>query len=561
MLKMNLLIVDDMPIIADGLYELFREEQRIPMEVHKAYSAPAALQILREKPIDIVVTDIKMPEITGLELLKEINRLWPHCKVIFLTSYHDFDFAREAIILGGFDFILKTEGDARILEAVHKAAQALSEERDIRQLILKAQEQYRLALPSLQKDYLVELLQGKHRHAEARSEQFRKLEIALRPELPVYLVVARIDRWKQSMTWSDQALLLYSAGNIMDEYLGSRVRMTTVNMSPMHIVGIWQPITAQTEPKEAGKVFRFFYGTLETIQNTCRDLLKLHISFVLSASPVSWEAAGEKLQELELLTQSGIGLNEELLTTDEELQGSNQPAQPALQSAPLEPGLMLRFVQYSSMPALLAAGRKDDFLELFDDLVDTVNGSADHLGLKLETLHYLAYLFLGYMNRRQLLAPIAEKLDIGPLMSIERNPDWARYARFYRELTLLLFDYTSEEQESRSNRLVQEIEQFVQGHLDQDLSLTRLGDHVHLNPTYLSRLYKQITGNGISDYIMEARIEKAKHLLAHSDRKIHEIAEDTGYQSGIAFTRFFKKMMNVTPQEYREAQEKLRGRS
>ncbi len=548
---LKLLIVDDMPIIADGLYELFREEQRIPTDVYKAYSAPAAIDIVNTVPIDVIVTDIKMPEVTGLELLKAVNDIRPSCKVIFLTSYHDFEFAKEAVNLGGFDFILKTEGDARIQDAVYKAAEEVLKGKQRQELVMKAQAQYQQALPMLQKQFLQEMLQGKPKDEADRNEQFRTLEIDLHPSEPVQLVMLRIDRWKQSMTWSDRALLLYAVQNIMYEYLTPRVRLISLTLDSSHIIGLWQPNEAPPSAKEASKAFRFFYGTLETIQNTCRDLLKLHISVILSQESIDWLRIGDKLQQLELLLQSGIGLNHELLTTDEELL-QNKSDQASHSEELTDSGLYLQTVHYASLPVLLAAGKKEEFLELFEDLVATVRDAGDNAGYKLEALHYLGSMFMGYMNRRRLLSEVVNTYGIDKLIHIDPEQEWESFAHYYRNLALYFFEHSTFEQEDRSNRLVQDIQGYIVNNLNQDLSLTRLGMHVHLNPTYLSRLYKQITGDGISDYIMESRIEKSKTLLEHSDMKIHEIAEAVGYQSGIAFSRFFKKMINLTPQEYRD---------
>ncbi|QHT63047.1 helix-turn-helix transcriptional regulator [Paenibacillus lycopersici] len=89
--------------------------------------------------------------------------------------------------------------------------------------------------------------------------------------------------------------------------------------------------------------------------------------------------------------------------------------------------------------------------------------------------------------------------------------------------------------------------------LDGDLSLPRLADVVYLNPVYLSRLYKQKTGIGLSDYIVNAKIAKAKELLAEAKWKVHEIAAKVGYDSTPSFTRFFKRQTNLSPQEYRDS--------
>ncbi|WP_259391804.1 AraC family transcriptional regulator [Paenibacillus thiaminolyticus] len=99
--------------------------------------------------------------------------------------------------------------------------------------------------------------------------------------------------------------------------------------------------------------------------------------------------------------------------------------------------------------------------------------------------------------------------------------------------------------------LVKKVHHFIEEHLSHDISLIAIADHVGLNSSYFSRLYKQMTGIGLSDYINEYRNLKAKEWRLNSPMKINEIAAGLGYNSALAFIRFFKKQNQVTPQEYR----------
>lgn len=117
----RLLIVDDLPIIVDGLLELFEQTAHLELDVMKAYSGEEALEVLQNHRIDIVISDIKMPGLEGIELLREIKSQWPSCKVIFLTGYNEFHYARSAITYGGFEYILKVESDEKIIESVERA--------------------------------------------------------------------------------------------------------------------------------------------------------------------------------------------------------------------------------------------------------------------------------------------------------------------------------------------------------------------------------------------------------------------------------------------------------
>lgn len=134
----KLLIVDDMPIVADGLEGLLQEVASLNVKLYKAYSGSQALEVLQNERIDIVLCDIKMPGMEGICLLKEIRLCWPHCKVIFLTAYDDFEYVRSAMSLGGFDYILKVEDDRKIIRTIEKAIAVICEEDAARSLVQQA---------------------------------------------------------------------------------------------------------------------------------------------------------------------------------------------------------------------------------------------------------------------------------------------------------------------------------------------------------------------------------------------------------------------------------------
>ena len=92
----------------------------------------------------------------------------------------------------------------------------------------------------------------------------------------------------------------------------------------------------------------------------------------------------------------------------------------------------------------------------------------------------------------------------------------------------------------------------IAAHLNGDLSLTAMGALVYLNPFYLSRLFKKQLGITLTDYVIHARMEKAKELLLSTHRKINDIALEVGFESASYFTRFFKRTTGMTPLDYRD---------
>ena len=118
----NVLIIDDEPDVADALYNLLYYDETLELDVFRVYTAYDALALLERMRIDIVLSDIKMPGMDGLQLLEAVRARWPHCRVLFITGHPEFDYIYRAMQLDAVSYLLKTESRECILDAVHKAA-------------------------------------------------------------------------------------------------------------------------------------------------------------------------------------------------------------------------------------------------------------------------------------------------------------------------------------------------------------------------------------------------------------------------------------------------------
>ena len=143
-------------------------------------------------------------------------------------------------------------------------------------------------------------------------------------------------------------------------------------------------------------------------------------------------------------------------------------------------------------------------------------------------------------------------MDIYRLMRMDEHESWEDAIEYIYTLSDVIFNIQREEQNKRADNEIYYIQKYVKGHLNEDLSLVKLAEQVYLNPSYLSRLYKEVTGSNLSDFIDDARVKKAKELLEKGNVKIYEVAKAVGYETASSFTRFFRRMTGYSPQEYRE---------
>lgn len=547
----RLLIVDDLPIIVDGLLELFEQTGHLQLEVMSAYSGEEALKILSERRIDIVVSDIKMPGIEGIELLQEIKSQWPACKVIFLTGYNEFHYARNAITYGGFDYILKVESDEKIIGSVERAIAKIEEEQDQMQIVTRAQSRMRLALPSLQKEYMWGLFQGKQVTESELRQAFKEIDIPLDAAQPVYLLLGRVDAWKEMFTMPDKALLTYALQNIGDEYLSAQVRSYSVVFELSKIVWIIQPKASDESSGQTGsldwvRAHRYTSGILESVQATCRKLLRLSVSFLFGSEAIEWSGLSNRFHSLKYGLMQGHGLLHEVIMTDKDIQKADGPDK----AEGYHDGVYHARVQL--LMTCLENNHREQFNKLFVELTSIWNDPDVPHERKTELYHSLSSVFLFYLHKyRDIRDYVNLQVDLDRLFRHDDSASWPGLIEYYWQIADCFFEWNALRGSQLPTEVVDKVHRYIEEHISTDISLTALADYVGLNPSYLSRLYKQMTGIGLSKYVNDYKNVTAKDMLLNTPMKVNEIAAQLGYSSALAFIRFFKKQNEVTPQEFR----------
>jgi len=544
----RLLIVDNERPIVDSLIDLFARAGKPELETHAAYSAAEALEWLGRTKIDIVLSDIRMPGMDGLELQREIVKQWPSCKVVFLTGYDDFEYIQQGMRNGGVDYLLKTEGPDAILRAVEQAAKELYEAIEAERLVLNAENQMRLAMPLLLNEYLLEMIRGDSEAMRRREERFAEWQVPLEADDDVMLVVGRVDDWRDELGASDKPLMLFAIRNIAEEFLAKSARCVSVAWEKNKLLWFVQPLERLSTAESKGRLSRFVHGTIESIQMACKQHLKLGVSFASAGGPSPWARAPETFHDLKRLLGRGLGSGKELILVD----------RPGSEEMQRDTGLQTREIRarlekIGPMAAFLENGQKESFYAEYSLLMGLAAGRMDREDpLKLEIYYSLVALFLSYLNRWGLHGEIGASLDLGKLSRYESHASWEEAEAYFDWLAECLFEQKNVDRHNREDDLVKRIRLYVERNLAGDLSLTRIGEVVGYNPYYLTRLYKQITNEGLTEFIAEARLATAKKLLENHQMIVQDISKAVGFMTEQSFYRFFKKATRLTPQEYRE---------
>jgi len=537
---LRLMIVDNEPNIVRGIQQLLTEEAPFELDVYGVFSAEEALQLLNKIKIDIALLDIRMPGMNGLELQTRIAEQWPHCKTIFLSGYDEFTFIQTALRNGSLDYILKTDGDEVIIQAVQKAINALSQAMEAGEWMDQARQKLQKSLGPLQKEYMDQLIKGL---TPAKQRHLDELQIPLSVAAPPLLLIAKVDRWDPAHSDSDKALLYYAIQNIANEYwIGCR--HFSVMLDSASQITFIQAMPEERWDSIPERWIRYIHGQLESIQAACKMYLRLPVSFIASRQPAEWNDLPVRYNELKQILFFGFGQRTEMLLTDDVR--LNFATGQSRNDAALQAHHKLKQLLSSD---LTMEGR---LWGSFDDLVELSRELTDNKPFLYEIYTGISYLLLSYINQNEMWNEFTSADSFKKLYSLDAHNSWEEAVEYLGSIISLLQEARIQESEAGAHFLVAKLKSHIDHHLDEDLSLVRLAELVYLNPTYLSRLFKQQAGQGVSQYITELRINRARELLKYSQLKIHEIAAKVGFDSASSFGRFFKRETNLTPQDYRE---------
>ncbi|ANY68651.1 DNA-binding response regulator [Paenibacillus sp. BIHB 4019] len=537
---LRLLVVDDEDIITDGLYEVFQQWMPDKLDVCKAYSGKEALNWLKRTRIDIVLTDISMPGMSGLELSDEIQMYWPRCKIIFLTGYSEFQYAYKAIQMSNVRYLLKTEGYAKVTEVVQEVIQEIHQNNQLSALVEQSREQVDALEFMAQGEYIRHLVQKSHllcQDEEVLVKEFGKLNLNLNPLIPVVMVVGHLS-YPDEATYSDRSEIVHSTRMIWHSYLSKQTRHIGIVDKHGDMLWLLQP-SEHVEERLYNHLLRYLEGTLELIQETCLESLGLTIAFTISGASCEWGAVTQQYERLRQLHQMTIadGLSIILMDRMEQPDPSNRK----------EDGMLAQ--KKELMEAYLEAGRKDKFYEVMEDITASMLHPTAHVHRTIECYYSIALVLLSSINRGGLYHQIGE---YGKLMRLDEHSSMKEGIAYLHAIAERLFKAKHNGEFERATSVIDRICRYIEEHLSEDLSLVRLAEINYFNPSYLSRFFKQERGVNLSEYIDNCRLKKARELLRNGELKIREVSSAVGYEAAHSFTRFFKKATGITPQEYRD---------
>lgn len=531
----QLLLVDDEPMILKSLVN--NDWAAIGIgQVHQADSGLAAAELMKGTAVDIVVTDIRMPGMDGLELCRHIRECYPRTRCILLTGYGEFEYAKQAIQYGISSYLLKPVRDEELLAEVGLLADAIRRESEQKGSMEKASRTLYAHLPLLRSSLLQELLAGTEVPAAGLAERMDEYGLPLREEAPCRLLMIRLEgRFRQSVD-RDLPLYEYAVQNIAGELLEEHFAAWFCKDANGYLVFVLQTRVPGLDSGEAELLAE--ESALE-LQEKVAGYLKGQVSVLVSGAfqlpgglADQYRAALNQFRKVPNNGQGSLHRSGEQRSQSRSLQALNSP-----------PGFQ----------QLLEAGRYDDARQkldlVFGEMSDRMLATEEHL---MEIVYTLAnaFLYLAHLQGKTLLELSGWEAGLTADPRMFSQPD--RVRKWALDAIASMEAGSLRDLKDSKGQLIAKIHRFIEAKIADDVSLQTIADHVGLHPVYLSTLYKQEMKENISDFIIRYRMEKAGMLLRTTEIKIYELASRLGFQNPPYFSRLFKQHYGVTPQEYRD---------
>ncbi len=537
----RLLLVDDEPEIRDGLLEIINWEQEGFEVVGVAENGLEALQVAEGASPDLVVTDIRMPFLDGLEMARRMRQTLPAVQFIVLSGYDDFDYARQAIQLQIKDYVLKPISSDEFTAVLRRVKKHMDEDFAQRSNVQTLREHFRASLPILRELLLTSLLSGGVSTREAvHSAQQYGLSLASSRYAVALLEIGNTQGGGEELNENPE-LLRFAVMNIVTEILQAQLHCHVFHYNGQVAILLLLP-TEEEAP------FSRAVDMLDTAHLTVRHYLECATAIGVS-NPC---AQLGQLRQAARQAQSALDQCS--------LLGDNQ----VLTIADVEPGsahqLAVDEMDLRALSNALKLGNTNDAEEQVHKLLGEVRLSkATFQDYQVYLLEVLATIIRTARDLEMELPASPDGMGASMeaiLRSRELEETEALLCALCRALTGRIRDSRQE----TGRRLAQlAVEYGKENFANSDISLEKVCRHLHISAAYFSTLFKRETRKTFHQYLTELRMDKAMTLLAGSDLKTADIALMVGMGEASYFSYSFKKHFGVSPSQARKSAREARA--
>lgn len=528
----KVLIVDDEYYFRQALKVSLPWEELGFRIAGEAKNGEEALVLLSETGPDVVLVDINMPIMDGMEFIRNAKRSGQEAKFIVLTGQSEFAYAKQAVQLGVFNYVLKPVDEDELRSSLHDIKNLIQEERAARLELDDLKKQAEEHMPVLKERWLNEWLLGKIR-MDSPSAAERLHEWGIDLQAPYYrVIVVDIDQAEELIYEEDKQIFKHAVQEIAQDRIQTAYPYAGCHDNNGRFVMI------------VGSPA----GTSDNMQPLCEAIRK---SVQTKTACTVTIGVGSEYPGLE---SASVSYNEALYALKHRfVLGGNRVI---VHSMAAESGAQVSLFSVEKRSSLLMCMRvgniseAEEWLTAFFRDVRAKNASMEVLivaGLEIVStcLEFLTEMSQSFEDVFQEPA----RPDI--IRLTQQMSSLSQLESWIRTLIIKSIAHVNGRKQTRSAKVVEEVKAYIRSHFgNEELRIEDIANSVYMNYTHLCYVFKRETTITINDYLTEFRIAKAKELFDQGEKVVQEVASRVGYADANYFSKCFKKVMGITPSKY-----------
>lgn len=540
-MELRILIIDDEDIIRDGLAKKIQRLFPDAVIAGKASDGYEALKLIGTQRPNIVITDVSMPEMDGLQFISIARNIDKHMKFVIVSGFHDFEYARTAIKLGVEDYLVKPIENAVLADLIRKLGEKLEKEQQDETRLCELKRLAGERTDYYKNKYFTDLVSFCNEIDISDIEKNLDI-IGVQFPFPCFTVVhIAVSSYEGNPMFphrKDIPLLKFAIRNIAEEVLAAcGMAAAFENLrSPGQILAVvnhkGEECSGHIEPLKAlcGKLAEALHQHLSIsamigIGRSCCGIENVSSSYYSAYNVAMYRMAANGNRVICAADLPGSGTVTYFIPDDRKLMLNNAIKNPNRKLA-LE--VLEKVLEPLEKGNFSYANIRTVYIDLAIQLIKSVK-EAGGTWENIFSQDILSEAFLaGYSSLEQLKEWLQSSIDS-------------------------ICSYIGSLRRSEGKRSIEEIQRFIDNYYYTDITLNSLAARYFMNPNYLSQLFKNEAGMNFIDYLTEVRIEKAADLLKHSDIKVFRVSEMVGYTNHRYFSELFQKLHGMTPSEFRRS--------
>ena len=536
--EIKVFLVEDEMVIRRGIKNSIDWEKEGYIFCGEASDGELAYpMIIKEKP-DILITDIRMPFMDGLELCKLVKKELPNIKILILSGYDEFDYAKEAIRLGVTEYLLKPISSGKLLEALNGVSESIRREKEDKDLVRKYMEEMRENTEHEKQKFFEQMIAGNLSMADeletgekyemnlsagmynlllfrfTLGEENRKSgELLGEAEYAIEKLTERLEYVFEFQRGVEGWAFLLMADN--EEQMSERVKELSKDLEEImknystiaYFGGIGQPVARLRELEES---FR-------EAERALAARFTMELNRIISVEDIRMAQNVDTLDDIEITNFGEIEKTRTMLEkflnngAEDEIDEFVDVYINELSEENLKSVLMRQYIIMDAYIVMMS------FCEKFEGIEGEMQAQSEELKNSMKTIQTLEEI-KNYI--RMLLKKI---IGVRDTISGRRYSDIIEIAK----------------------------DQIRKTYMSDEISLNTIAAEVGMSPSYFSSIFSKEMGKTFVEYLTEIRMDRAKELLMCSSMKTSEIGYEVGYKDPHYFSYIFKKTQNCTPKEFR----------